>query len=132
MKDLSVLIVEDSETLSADLDKIYTGFGFDTFIAEDGQVAWLYLKNMKTKGKLPELISSDVNMPNMNGIELLTKVRADKDMSQIPFMIFTANKDELFKVTALCLDVSGYQLKPIDADKLKTDLIKIFPNNKIS
>lgn len=124
---MTVLVVEDSEALREELCQIYRQLGFEALEAEDGQSALLILQELKSKNKLPDLISSDVNMPNMDGVTLLNKIRSIKEMKQLPFIIFTANKDELFRVTAQCLMVNGYYLKPVDKDKLQADLIKLFP-----
>lgn len=124
---MTVLIVEDSEALRQELCQIYQSFGFEVVEAEDGRSALLLLQELKTKNKLPDLISSDVNMPHMDGVALLNKVRSMKETKDLPFFIFTANKDELFRVTAQCLNVNGYYLKPVDKTLLQKDLLKIFP-----
>lgn len=125
---LSVLIVDDSDANRKQLDEFFRSMGFTTAQAENGRAAITYLSNIKN-GKMPSLISSDVNMPEMDGIELLNELRASNAYKTIPFMIITSNKDDLLKMAAQCLDVNAYHLKPPDYEKIVPQLEKMFPGH---
>ena len=126
---LSVLIVEDNESNRKELDQFFRELGFTTYMAENGKAALTFLSNIGD-GKLPSLISSDVNMPEMDGVMLLDSLRASKTYKDIPFMIITSNKDELLKMAAECLDVNAYHLKPPDYERIIPQLEKLFPNHQ--
>ena len=126
---LSVLIVEDNDANRKELDQFFRELGFTTYMAENGRAAITFLSNIDDN-KYPSLISSDVNMPEMDGIMLLDNLRASKKFSKIPFMVITANKDELLKMAAQCLDVNAFYLKPPDYERIIPELKKLFPDHQ--
>jgi len=82
-------------------------------VARDGLEAWDILKGANGKRPLPRpnLLVLDINMPRMNGLELLEKIRDDADLhDSIVFMLTTSNDDE-DKIEAFQLNVAGYMLK---------------------
>jgi CheY-like chemotaxis protein len=82
-------------------------------VARDGLEAWNILKGVHGKPPLPRpyLVVLDINMPRMNGLELLERIREDADLhDSIVFMLTTSN-DELDKIEAYQLNVTGYMLK---------------------
>lgn len=82
-------------------------------VARDGVEAWEILKGMKGRPPLPRpnLLVLDINMPRMNGLELLERIRDDAELhDSIVFMLTTSNDDE-DKIEAFNLNVAGYMLK---------------------
>jgi CheY-like chemotaxis protein len=82
-------------------------------VAKDGLEAWEILKGVNGKAPLgrPNLLILDINMPRMNGLELLDRIREDADLhDSIVFMLTTSN-DEEDKIEAFNLNVAGYMLK---------------------
>ena len=82
-------------------------------VARDGMEAWEILKGVNGRTRLPRpnLLVVDINMPRMNGLELLQKIRNDADLhDSIVFMLTTSNDDE-DKIEAFQLNVAGYMLK---------------------
>ena len=82
-------------------------------IARDGVEAWDILKGNHGQAPLPRpnLLVLDINMPRMNGLELLERIRDDADLhDSIVFMLTTSNDDE-DKIEAFNLNVAGYMLK---------------------
>ena len=82
-------------------------------VARDGVEAWDILKGNNGKPPLPRpnLLVLDINMPRMNGLELLERIRDDADLhDSIVFMLTTSN-DEEDKIEAFNLNVAGYMLK---------------------
>jgi CheY-like chemotaxis protein len=82
-------------------------------VAKDGLEAWEILKGSNGKPPLgrPNLLILDINMPRMNGLELLERIREDADLhDSIVFMLTTSN-DEEDKIEAFNLNVAGYMLK---------------------
>lgn len=82
-------------------------------VARDGMEAWEILKgtNGRTPFPRPNLLVLDVNMPRLNGLELLDRLRDDAELhDSIVFMLTTSN-DEADKIAAFNLNVAGYMLK---------------------
>jgi CheY-like chemotaxis protein len=67
----------------------------------------------KNQGKHPCLILLDLNMPRMNGIEFLQKMK-DTEFKKIPVVVLTTSNEEKDKVESFKLGVAGYMLKPVN------------------
>ena len=89
--------------------------------AEDGVIALNKLKNSTF-----EFILCDWNMPNMDGLTLLKKVRADSDLSTVPFLMVTAEAKKENIISAAQAGANGYIVKPFTAATLDEKLVKIF------
>ena len=66
---------------------------------------------------LPKIVLLDINMPKMNGIELLKEMRADNELKSISVFIMTTSNEDSDKFEAYSLNVAGYILKPINFEK---------------
>jgi CheY-like chemotaxis protein len=64
---------------------------FNVVAAKDGELAMAYLQQAKTNGSLPCLIIMDINMPKMDGKKAIQLIKADKQLSGIPLVIFTTS-----------------------------------------
>lgn len=62
----------------------------------------------------PDVLLLDINMPSVDGIEILRKVRSDAQFRHLPVLILTANTDEQIKLTCLELGATDFLLKPVD------------------
>jgi len=78
----------------------------------DGEQALEYLQD-ETKEK-PCLILLDLNMPKINGVELLQLIKPNKNLREIPVVVLTVSKYEQDKVDTFDLGVAGYIIKPVD------------------
>jgi two-component system chemotaxis response regulator CheY len=88
--------------------------------AEDGQVALA-----KLKAEAFDFVVSDLNMPNMNGFELLHAVRADPALASLPVLLVTAEAKKEDIITAAQAGASGYIVKPFTKATLEEKLNKI-------
>ncbi|MBW1938198.1 MAG: response regulator, partial [Deltaproteobacteria bacterium] len=88
--------------------------------AEDGVIALKELKSQKI-----DFVISDWNMPNMTGIELLRAVRADSELSSLPFLMVTAESLKENVLEAVKAGVSDYIVKPFTAEVLSEKIEKI-------
>jgi two-component system response regulator ArlR len=104
----NILIVEDEPDLIEILQMIIEEGGFNCLIADCGAKAWSIFQNEKI-----DAILSDKNMPNMNGIELLKKVRS---LSNIPFYLFIS--DDSFEKHLIEIGASGILSKPYDSKQI--------------
>ncbi|MGM0541626.1 MAG: response regulator, partial [Pseudomonadota bacterium] len=84
--EMNILVVDDFSTMRKIVKDLLRELGFHRFDeADDGATAW----PMVQTGKY-DFIVSDWNMPEMTGLELLRRVRADKDLEETPFLLITA------------------------------------------
>lgn len=118
--DKRILIVDDFTTMRRIAKRILQSLGFTNIAeAEDGLEALAALKDNHI-----DLVLSDCNMPNMNGIELLTRLRSDPEMSTIPFIVMTSTDQKESLLEMVKAGASDYIEKPFQADDLKKKLEK--------
>lgn len=112
----TILIVDDSTTMLLSLKNNLEIAGFNVLTAGDGVQG---LGKLKASAK-PDLIITDVNMPNMNGLEFLAKVRATPGMRFVPVIILTTESQQAKRDEARKLGATGWLVKPVGgADLLK-------------
>jgi CheY-like chemotaxis protein len=82
-------------------------------ISRDGVEAWEYLQGCVVDGteEAPSLVILDINMPRMNGLELLSKIRKDNNLRHLIVFVLTTSNDEKDKFEAFDMNVAGYMLK---------------------
>ncbi len=121
-KDMRVLVVDDFSTMRRIIKNLLRDLGFNNTVeADDGSSALALLQ----EGHF-DFVISDWNMPGMEGIELLEKVRADERLSKLPFLLVTAESKREQIVQAAEAGVNGYIVKPFTAATLQEKIEKIF------
>src|SRR5262245_40955568 len=115
------LVVDDFSTMRRIVRNLLKEIGYQNADeAEDGQVAL-----GKLKGGAFNFVVSDLNMPNMNGFELLRQIRADEQLKALPVLLVTAEAKKEDIVTAAQIGASGYIVKPFTKATLEEKLNKI-------
>jgi len=117
---LDVLIVDDSAAIRKILHRVLVQAELQLGTvseANDGQEALTALS-----GKSVGLILSDINMPNMDGIEMLSKIKANEAWKNIPIIMITTEGSQEKVLQALQLGASGYVRKPFTPDQIKEKL----------
>jgi chemosensory pili system protein ChpA (sensor histidine kinase/response regulator) len=103
-----VLIVDDSITVRELLSLSFSKAGYRVEQARDGQEAW-----EKLSAGLPcDLIFCDIEMPRMNGLELLSNLQNDEALASIPVALLTSRGADRHRQVAAKLGASGYLTKP--------------------
>jgi chemotaxis protein histidine kinase CheA/DNA-binding response OmpR family regulator len=103
-----VLIVDDSITVRELLSLSFIKAGYRVEQARDGQEAW-----EKLRGGLPcDIVFCDIEMPRMNGLELLSNLQKDPRLAAIPVALLTSRGSERHRQVAAKLGASGYFTKP--------------------
>lgn len=120
LKRLRVLYVEDDDTVRTDLSSLFTNFFGTVYTAKNGQEGLSLYEEKKDE---IDVIVADINMPVLNGIQMLEKIR-EFDTS-VPAILATAYSDNGFLIDAIKLQVSDYIIKPIDIRVLMGSLNKI-------
>jgi len=119
--DMHFLIVDDFSTMRRIVRGLLKEIGYNNADeAEDGAVALNMLKN----GKF-DFIVSDINMPVMNGFELLTAVKADDTLKHLPVLMVTAEARKEDIVRAAKDGAAGYIVKPFTKATLEEKVQKI-------
>jgi two-component system, chemotaxis family, chemotaxis protein CheY len=113
-----VLIVDDSATIRMQVKRILTENQLTVVEAFDGADAWEKL----SAGGRYSLVISDINMPRMNGIELLERMRSTGNAT--PILMLTAEGAAELIAKARQLGASGWLLKPVNAQHLQSALNK--------
>lgn len=117
-----VLVVDDYQTMVRILRNLLKQIGFnDVDDASDGQAAL-----EKLKAKKYGLVISDWNMAPMTGYELLQQVRADAELSSLPFIMVTAEAKTENVVAAKKAGVNNYIVKPFNAETLRSKISAVF------
>ena len=109
----TILIVEDESDVRSNLKELFEAEGFSVLSAEDGSVGY-----EKAIEYLPDLILSDIRMPNMDGLQLLELLQKEKETSQIPFLFLTAKVEMNDLREGMNLGADDYIRKPFDAQEL--------------
>lgn len=119
--DMKFLIVDDFSTMRRIVRGLLKELGYNNADeAEDGQVALNMLKN----GKF-DFVVSDINMPNMNGFDLLKAMKADDALKHIPVLMVTAEARKEDIVLAAQTGAAGYIVKPFTKATLEEKVQKI-------
>ena len=119
--DLKFLIVDDFSTMRRIVRNLLKEAGHaNADEAEDGAVAL-----QKLKGSSFDFVVSDINMPNMNGFELLAAIRADAALKHLPVLMITAEARKEDIVLAAQNGASGYIVKPFTKATLEEKVGKI-------
>ncbi len=108
-----ILIIDDDPSIRELLRVHLNAAGYDVDLAEDAVVG-----GHAVLSNPPDVVLSDVNMPYMNGFELLEAVRADAVTHAIPFVFLTSRGDDETFVKAKLLGASGFVTKPVRRDEL--------------
>ncbi len=112
---MKVLIVEDTKTITNLLQVYLMGWGLEFFDAPNGALGLSKARELK-----PDLIISDVQMPEMDGFALCAAVRADPNLHNTPFMMLTSLKDDASRQKGKLVGASAFLNKPVSVDDLRS------------
>ncbi|HXK04378.1 MAG TPA: response regulator [Verrucomicrobiae bacterium] len=118
-----VLVVDDSAAIRKILQRVLrqTGMAIRTIHeAGDGQEALALLANKRV-----DLVLTDINMPNMDGLQLLKSLKSAEEWRNVPVVMITTEGGETKVAEAVRLGAAGYVRKPFTADQIKEKLAGI-------
>jgi len=137
MKAINILLVEDDQLDVMDVTRTIDKLNilYNLVVAKNGEEAIAILNNKIgiTHREFPDLVLIDINMPKMNGLELLEAIRQNKEWNSLKCFMLTTSDERIDRKTAERLGVSGYIIKPLklnspssmDAFNLMIDLINL-------
>ena len=114
-----VLIVDDSATMRMTLEKMLRE-DFDCTMAEDGAVGL-----QKALTDVPDAMVVDLEMPNVNGLELLQGLKSDARTRAVPVIIITTVMALKAVNECRALGCAGFALKPVDPSYLRAKLLRL-------
>lgn len=117
---LKVLTVDDSKTIRMIVKKAFKPFDSVVFEAENGVEGLAVASKEK-----PDLIVLDITMPVMNGVEMLSKLKNEPDLKEIPVLMLTAEsgKDNVMQIVKM--GIKDYMVKPFKGEQLIERVEKI-------
>ncbi len=115
-----ILVVDDSSTIRKLVEKALGEAGFKISTAENGKKALECIDTHR-----PDLILSDLDMPEMNGVDFFKAVHVKPNMASIPFIIMSATKDRAMVRRMLDRGASAYLVKPFNLEQLVATIEKL-------
>ena len=120
MSEINIAIIDDHKMVREGLRQLLEFEGDINVIAEagNGEEGYQVIKSDK-----PDVVLLDINMPIMNGLELLKKIRMENDQTKI--LILTIHNEVEYLSKAVEIGVNGYVLKDSDSSELKKAIIAV-------
>lgn len=112
---LKALAADDSKSMLALYRSILTGCGFEPCIAENGQVAYDYVE----QGEEFDIVITDMNMPVMDGMELVSKLRNTPGFESTPIIMVTTESESSQRTLASKTGVTAFITKPFTPEQLR-------------
>jgi len=117
-----ILLVDDSKTMLMSMEGILSRAGFEVATALCGDDALIMVNEFG-----PDLMITDLNMPGMDGISLIKKVKADKVMRFKPVLMLTTESQEEKRREAKAAGATGWLVKPVAPDDLVAVVKQVVP-----
>ena len=118
----TILTVDDARTMRQMVSFTLRGAGHEVLEAQDGAVALSVLQS-----RAVDLVLTDINMPNMNGIELTRALRALPSFGKTPIILLTTESDPAKKAEGRAAGATGWIVKPFSQDQLLAIVAKLLP-----
>jgi CheY-like chemotaxis protein len=126
---VKALIVDDDPFVRKTIKLMLNTIGqFDIVEAGDGATALKLIESFR-----PEIVLCDIGMEPMSGIDLLKYVRKlnDTAMRDVAFIMLTGNAEERMVLQAQALGISGYLVKPVSPQRLRTRLESVLATQRV-
>ncbi len=121
----TVMIVDDSVTVRKVTSRLMVRQGFAVATAKDGVDAISQLQTLR-----PDVVLLDIEMPKMDGFEVLRRVRRDQNLKDLPIIMITSRTGEKHKQRAMELGVNQYLGKPFQEAKLLATIEEVIESAK--
>ena len=118
---MQILIVDDKKSLSGLLSQFLKQFFNETIVKENGLSAMTWLQ----EGNIPDLVITDLEMPEMDGFELIKKIKASGFFSNIPIIVLSCLDSSEVRIKCLKLGAADYMIKPFNPEELVIRIEKL-------
>ena len=122
-----ILVADDNEHIRMILTE-FLKYDYDIIAFSCGSE----ILNFLGQGNIPDMIISDVMMPNLNGWDLINKLKISNSYNKIPVVILSGIEKSQEKVKFLEAGVEEYMIKPFNPEELKIRINKIFKRSVIT
>lgn len=116
----TILAVDDQLTIRSMIKAILDGAGYDVITASDGNEAIGLAQSNQF-----DMVITDINMPNMNGFDLLQNIKKMPDYNHIPILMLTTETSSIKKSIAKGAGANGWLSKPFNPTRLLTAVEKM-------
>ncbi|HCR85480.1 MAG TPA: response regulator [Alphaproteobacteria bacterium] len=120
MTQKTALVVDDSPTMRQMIKVTMDAMGFDCMSAQDGEKALTILGE-----RTVDIIVTDINMPNMDGIQLIKELRASNNAKFTPILVITTEGGDNTKQAGKAAGASGWIVKPFKPETLEAAVTKL-------
>jgi two-component system chemotaxis response regulator CheY len=117
-----VLIIDDSVTIRSMVSIAFKNMGWEPEAAKSGEDALEIL----SKGSSFDFFVVDINMPGMNGIELIEKMRAQAAYKKTPMLVLTTEGGDAIKQQGKDVGASGWMVKPFKPEVMQAAVNRLF------
>jgi two-component system chemotaxis sensor kinase CheA len=124
----TVLVAEDSDFFRGQIKRLIEAVGYKVLAAEDGQAAWEILDK---HAKEVSVVTTDVDMPRLDGLGLTKRIRADSRFAHLPIIALSTLASDEEMARGLAVGVSQYQVK-LDQDQLLDSIGKAVHGEELS
>ena len=118
-----ILVLDDDSSIRSLLRDILAPY-FDLAVYGDGLTALAWMAS----GNVPDLIITDLNMPHLNGVELIKTLRESGVFRKIPVIVLSVLSDEETQQNCLLLGASSYITKPFNPERLRKQILQTLSN----
>jgi DNA-binding response OmpR family regulator len=126
--DANVLIVDDSSVMVDTLNTILASQGFRVRSCASGEAGWEHLMaGVQGSLPMPDVLLLDLNMPGLDGMSLLDRIRSEERFASLSIIIVTAESDSSTRTRALGAGANDYMCKPVDVSEL-LERVKLWSN----
>ncbi len=122
----TALVVEDDDQIAYLLQFILQREGYNVHLAADGRLAREFIDTAPA----PAIVTLDVMLPHVSGLELLAVIRAKDDWKAVPVLMLTAKAQEKDIVHALESGANDYIVKPFKPDELRARVRLLMKGNR--
>jgi CheY-like chemotaxis protein len=120
-----ILVVEDDPAVMKLFNLLLTGGGYEVIQADNALPALF-----RSAERAPDLILADLNMPFLNGMELIDQLKGHVDTRDIPVVVVTGSNSEESRTEAFAAGCAGYLTKPIDATSFLAQIKEFLQSNQ--
>ena len=117
-----ILLVDDSATMLMSMTGVLTRLGYEVEAQESGAEALKAIDKFK-----PDLMITDLNMPGMNGIELIKEVKTSPAMRFKPVLMLTTESQQEKRAEAKAAGAVGWLVKPVSPERLAGVIKQVLP-----
>ena len=112
-----IMVVDDSPTIRSSVSFCLKNAGYKVAEACDGVEALDVLEDLKSQGIMPSLILTDINMPNMDGLTLIGRLK-NMDYQFMPILVLTTESEKNIIQKGKAAGASGWLIKPFNPEQL--------------